>query len=138
MSHQRISVSTLVTLLVAVVTMGSIFAPARPAQSGRRPSLRVSRTTQRPDAAEAASHDTDHQDPARAVVARSIMERAVVQAAPDRARRTSWVPRSRVVSAAAGVLVAPDRGTSQNILITTAHLPLRVDEAVTGRAPPAA
>ncbi len=118
MSHQRISVSAVVTLLVAVVAMGSLFVPSRLPQGGRRPGApaRVSRTAQRLDTADATSHDSDHQEP------------AVVAAAVQRLLR---LPGAARIAAADGRLTP--HGQTATPPAVSASLPLVDARPITGR-----
>jgi len=140
MSHQRLSVPTLVTVIVAVVTMALLFAPGRPAQSGRRPSARMSRTALRLDAADPASYDTDHHDPASAVAAGVVVEQPALQLAPGPARVVSRREQSAHGFAVSTepLLVNRDRRAGEHVPGAAVLPPARVSVPVTGRAPPTA
>jgi hypothetical protein len=72
MRHPRASVSAIVSLIVALATLGSLSAFSAPQPNGRRrhAPIRVTRVgAQRLDHAEAVSHEADQHDPLVAHVA---------------------------------------------------------------------
>jgi hypothetical protein len=143
MRHQRLTVSAVVTLIVALMTTGAALVTAHPHDGSRRrtPARSLRGWVQRPDASDAISHEAEHHHPIASPLTEEVAApRATVEArpavdGPDPASDIHAFPPglvNRVFSSAGDAHLGA--------AYPTVHfVPLRLPSSrqVLGRAPPA-